>query len=618
MTFRKIFVLRACLIGATKRLSIESTTFQSFCFWRTTPNCFFGGIMTTNSLLLGSAFAALLSSSAWAADLVIDPIVDAVTIYPSGATVSELAEVSLPEGLSTLVIENFPQFVDASTLRATGNFTGTVTVLSINSRETDEELSTPQIDELQEQRDTLQDQKGVLGDELRSAQARLKLVEDFARQAPRGFTEALAEGADALAEWQTALDAIQSGQTTALGDIRRLHKRIADLNERTGELQDQIAELQQDLSPLNVLVNVSSEGAAEGILQINYQTSLASWSAGYDALLDTNEGKNAKLDLVQLASVTQHTEQDWNDIQLILSTTQPARGTSAPSLSTLQVFEPVSRGLDTNINADQERLRGGIDDRFSDAPAAVPSRSQMKLDVAGNVLVQSRVLSEQVNQRTADTDVGRFKASFVIPGRVSISGDGAEQRLTLARHSVSPELLGVAVPSVQPVAFLHAQIKNDTGSALLGGNLSAYRDGTFMGRTWFNAMAVGDERSLGFGPDDKVSVTYVTEDRQVAQQGIISSERTDTRRYVTKVTNNHDEAIRVRIVDRQPFSEDETIRVERLSSSTAPSEENVKDQRGILAWSFEYAPAETRDIRFDYRVTWPAEKNIRFSSQALR
>lgn len=566
--------------------------------------------MFKKTLLLGSAASLLLALPVWAAELIIKPEIDAVTVYPTGAMVTEVAEVSLPAGTTTLVIENFPDFIDTDTLRAAGVFSSTVTVQSINHRQITEEPSTPQIEAHQEKIDMLVEERGRLEDELHSAQDRLKLVEEFARQAPRGFTEALAKGADALSEWQTALNAIQTGQTAAKSDIRELTKTIKGLNENQAELEEQIFELQQTLSPRTVLVDVNAPNAATGTFEISYQTVRANWNAGYDAFLQTDIDAGATLNLVQLASVSQLTERPWEDIRLTLSTTQPARGTAAPLLSTIQVFERVTR--ERYSEAQIPEVPAELDDRFLGGPAPEPVSRQ--LDISGNMLVQSRIVAEVVGQQTADADLGRFKANFVIPDRVSISGDGAVRRLTLARHTVSPELLAVSVPSVQQVAFLHAQIKNETNSPLLSGDLSAYRNGTYMGRTRFEAMAIGEERSLGFGPDDKIAISYVTEDRQVAEQGIISSERTDTRRYVTKVTNNHDRAIRIRIVDRHPFSENEIIRVERLSSSTLPSEENVKDQRGILAWSFEYEPGESKDIHLDYRMTWPAEKNVSFGS----
>ncbi|MFK8034695.1 MAG: mucoidy inhibitor MuiA family protein [Hyphomicrobiales bacterium] len=567
--------------------------------------------MIQKSLLLGSVTSLLLILQAAAAELIVKPSVDAVTVFPSGAMITELADVSLPLGTTTLVIENFPEFINIDTLRAAGQFSGVVTVQSINHRETTRDISTPEIDALQMMLDAVEEERGGLEDALSSAQAQLVLVEEFARQAPRGFTEALAKGADALSEWQTALDAIQSGQTASRGTIRSLTRNIEDLRERQSDLEEQILRLQQSLSRRSVLVDVNAQNASTGTLEIRYQTSQASWSAGYDAFLSTDLNEKVKLDLVQLASVAQLTERKWEDVQLTLSTTQPARGTSAPLLETLQVFE---QRLERERYSQTQKLdaQSELDDRLLSAPAPVPAGSRR--GIAGNVLVQSRVIAEPVKQQTAAADLGSFKANFVIPGRVNISGDGAAKRLTLARHSVSPELLAVSVPNAQEAAFLHAQIKNETGSPLLGGSLSAYRDGPYVGRTHFDALAIGEERSLGFGPDNKIAISYVTEDRQFAEQGIISSEKTDTRRYVTKVTNNHDQAIRIRVVDRQPFSENETIRVERLSSSTSPSEENVNDQRGILAWSFVYEPGESRDINFDYRLTWPAEKNVSFGS----
>ena len=55
------------------------------------------------------------------------------------------------------------------------------------------------------------------------------------------------------------------------------------------------------------------------------------------------------------------------------------------------------------------------------------------------------------------------------------------------------------------------------------------------------------------------------------------------------------------------------MKVELLPVTTAPTERDVRNRRGVLAWSFEAAPGEAKDIRVAWRVRWPADKTVVFA-----
>ena len=115
---------------------------------------------------------------------------------------------------------------------------------------------------------------------------------------------------------------------------------------------------------------------------------------------------------------------------------------------------------------------------------------------------------------------------------------------------------------------------------------------------------------LGFGADDKVKIARTTVRKIEGSAGIISSAKTDEREYKTTVRSGHDRPIKVVIEDRIPTSEVEDIKVELLPVTTPPSERDVRDRRGVLAWSFEAAPGDTKEIKLGWRLRWPADKTV--------
>ncbi len=70
--------------------------------------------------------------------------------------------------------------------------------------------------------------------------------------------------------------------------------------------------------------------------------------------------------------------------------------------------------------------------------------------------------------------------------------------------------------------------------------------------------------------------------------------------------------MRVVIEDHVPVSEINDIKVELLPATTAPTEKDVRNQRGVMAWSLEVAPGEAKEIRAAWRVRWPTDKAVVF------
>jgi uncharacterized protein (TIGR02231 family) len=127
------------------------------------------------------------------------------------------------------------------------------------------------------------------------------------------------------------------------------------------------------------------------------------------------------------------------------------------------------------------------------------------------------------------------------------------------------------------------------------------------------ALAPKDETvRLGFGADDKVKIARTTVRKIEGSAGIISSAKTDEREYKMTVRSGHDRPIKVVIEDRIPTSEIEDIKVELLPVTTPPSERDVRDRRGVLAWNFEAKPGDTKEIKLGWRMRWPADKTIAF------
>ena len=130
------------------------------------------------------------------------------------------------------------------------------------------------------------------------------------------------------------------------------------------------------------------------------------------------------------------------------------------------------------------------------------------------------------------------------------------------------------------------------------------------------ALAQKDEMvKLGFGADEQVKVERTVSRKNEGSTGIITTSKTDEREFKITVRNGHGSPIGVTIEEQLPVSENADIQVEMLPSSTQPTQRDVRDQRGVLAWTMDLAADETRDVKFGWRVRWPSDKAVVYSSR---
>lgn len=219
---------------------------------------------------------------------------------------------------------------------------------------------------------------------------------------------------------------------------------------------------------------------------------------------------------------------------------------------------------------------------------------------------------EKAAEQQAAADVSGFQVVFKIPGRVSLGASEGAKSLRVSSASIAPDLAVRAVPVLDPTAFLEASFKQAEDAPLLPGRVAIYRDGVFVGRGQMAAASKDETVRLGFGADDKVKVARVAVRKIEGSAGIISSAKTDEREFKITLRSGHARPIKAVIEDQVPTSETAEIQVEMLAVTTPPSERDLRDRRGVLAWNFEAAPGEAKEIKLGWRLRWPGDKVVAY------
>ena len=540
-----------------------------------------------------ATIAIVVAVPAMAAEIETSSHIDAVTVYPDGATVTRLIRLDLPAGDSTLLAHDFPLTLDPSSLRVEGEGGARLVIGAVDARPPlpAPPANLPQIDRRIE---ALRDRRAALDGEIAAAAARRKFAERFAETSPAGLGE---KGeARPLSEWRAAFAAVAEEIAIADNAVRDARIKQRDLDREITRL-----EAERNTTPpkkLEVRIDLNADAAAPVMLRVTYAVRGARWTPVYDARLDTG-GKDRKpsLELIRRAEIVQSTGEDWADVALAVSTVRTAHGGSAPDLRPLIVRYPVPAS---------PRPMGNMRLEQSSALAPSPARKD------GLAASGDEAKSRPAEQQEAALDAGGFQAVFRVPGRIAMPAGQGAKSFRIASASIAPELMIHAVPALAETAFLQASFKHAEDAPLLPGRVSIYRDGVFVGRSPMALAAKDEAVRLGFGADEKVKVARTVVRRLEGTAGLIGSSKTDEREFKTTIRNAHEFPIRVAIEDQMPVSETEDIQVEILPTSTQPTARDLRDRRGVMEWAFEAKPGETREIKFGWRVRWPKDKAVQF------
>lgn len=563
-------------------------------------------------MLLRVLAAALLAgvSPLAAAEIQATSRIDGVVVYPGVAAVTRVVEIEVPAGQHTLVVGGLPQSLDPNSLRVEGVSTGSLQIGSVEMRTTPVGGVTPQASEVAQRLRKLQEDKARKQAEIQALTSKHQMIAAIGSQAPAilgGKEKPVDPG-----EWSKAWDAVGQG-------LRQVADELTTANQAMRAIDEEIAAIgrQGGAGPragVTRAANIAVEAAgdAKATLKLTYQVSGATWRPSYDAALAIGSAQaKPKLSLVRRAVVSQRTGEDWTDVTVAVSTAQARGGTAAPDVPPIRVAfnEPPAIAQ----NAPSVRRAPA-----APAPSGGIASTMLLEDSEARRRAEAAPPPAPVVQQQAQVEVAGFSAQFAVPGRVSIAQDGSTRSFRLGSREVEPTLGVKAAPGLDPKAYLEVKFTNEEEAPLLPGEVALTRDGVYVGQGRIGQVASGDSAEMGFGADDKVKVTRVPLRRRETEATWVQGNRGDLREFKTTVKSLHDRPMRITILDQTPFAENAAITVEAIQGTTPPTERNIADKRGVIAWSYDYKPGEEKEIRHGFRIRWPGDRELMLEPVAMR
>ena len=269
-------------------------------------------------------FLFFIPSIVFPSDKKVPSKIKEVTVYLSGAEITRNASCVLKEGMNEIVFTGLSHKIDESSIQISG--LNAVSILSIeydlNYLEKSE--SDPQLKEWQTQLEAFEYDITLLKNLITGLQEEEKVITTNRMVSTDNQALSLEKVKEISQYYRQRITAIKN-------EIFKTHLKINALNKEKNALQQQMAEVNN--SPEKEQGEITIKFDAPIDIQLNltlkYLVADAGWVPNYDI---KSKEINAPLQLAYKANVYQNSGQDWDNVNITLSTGNPSFNISKPQL----------------------------------------------------------------------------------------------------------------------------------------------------------------------------------------------------------------------------------------------------------------------------------------------
>ena len=375
-------------------------------------------------------------------------------------------------------------------------------------------------------------------------------------------------------------------------DLGRLRARVLELPRRGALLHEQLEEALRDHAAIQAMLSaiesgevrleaavelsLDAPGPASVEIELRYLLPNALWRPTYEAHLRT--GAEPQVDWQVQAMVWQRTGEEWEDVDVVLSTARPSQGAGLPPLH---------------------------EDRLIMRPKTPEERSTVQADFRDQT-VQSTSLAGGRPAGGGSTEGGPEALPGVDDGGetrvlrasapVRLPSDGRPHRVQVSGFDAPAALRWLCVPERDTSVFREVTLDNRGTEPLLAGPVVLVLDGAYVGVGDIPYVAPGERYALSFGSNDDVVVGF-ERTRRIEKRKLLP----DLVWFHTETTLHHTGGapLDVEVLGRLPVSELEKVTVVRAPSTSTPE---GPDEHGHVRWKIRLQPGGREELSLGFRL----------------
>jgi uncharacterized protein (TIGR02231 family) len=371
-------------------------------------------------------------------------------------------------------------------------------------------------------------------------------------------------------------------------EIEAAHRHVEELKGLT------------QIEETTVYVTLQGQAAVDASVTLTYMLPGATWEPVHE--LRATDAAPSAVEVTSFAVVTQASGEDWTGAELAFSTQSSTTAARIPEL------EALTLGDTRAATQSMERQSAS----FSRAEAAYRGQNRLwnkhlqttdqgtafeevyKTNFEALQVVQAKTVQifQSLQQRGTTAQLKALSAT-------NVRADGRSVRVPIGRARLNARQVIVAAPEQSLNAARTLEMRNESGQALLPGNVALYQDGAFLGMTNLDFVADGESFSLFLSVAEQLKLTRVLDKKHSA---LVRKQRTQMQlAFVVTVENLSAKPVSFTLADRVPVSEEREI----VISGVKITPDAKPDPKGILRWQLTLQPKETRKVEIQYQIEYP-------------
>ena len=411
------------------------------------------------------------------------------TIFQGQVLVTREASIDLTEGPHKLLVSNLTtSLVDAS-VRVSGSGTGKAKILEVKTETVfTAESQDAFIKKSNQKLDSLSFLIQSIEDEILVLQSQKNFIESLKAETTQQINKEIAVRKPTIQDWQLMLKFISQNLNEINTSIRQANQKINKLKDVKRAIERNMREASSNRGKnyKEITVSVLVENPGKQTFLVSYLVRAASWYPMYDARVDLN---NQKVEWIYYGMIQQNTGEDWNDINLTLSTAMPMTVDRIPMLTPQYIdlskpgsqirskaYSKIQPGYfrvtyreDKNLPRGKGRISGRVYDRSTREPL-----------IGVNVIVEGTTLGASTNTNgdfTIDNlDPGDYTLQFNYIGYRNLKAniyvyDKKNTQLNIALEETTIELgeaIVVTAERLKPedMGYLTSDVRASQGSVV--------------------------------------------------------------------------------------------------------------------------------------------------------
>ena len=269
--------------------------------------------------------------------------IKAVTVYNDQALITRTATVKMLSGDHTIIFTGLPDVMVDQSLKVSGTSDEETKISDIKIEKIFlDTIPASRLADLYQRLHSLREEKNALERTNLLYKSQADAVDALRDNYSKSLANPNPGQKPSLEEWDKLLQYVEKKKTDFWGKMESLQAEIETKVGRIKALEDEIKNaggLSRKIEK-QVLIAIRAEKSSSLNLEVSYLIPDASWTPTYEARVTSSE---KSLQLVYSGYVRQSSEEDWSNVEMTLSTAQPAMSQTVPFLTRWTVdSRPVS------------------------------------------------------------------------------------------------------------------------------------------------------------------------------------------------------------------------------------------------------------------------------------